>query len=367
MTTPTGLPSNSAKEQATAKSTSPQSKIGVLMPSWIGDACMATPALHALRQTFPDAELVGLMRPVIAEMLADGPTPFDQQILFEKKSRPGLATRWGLVPLVRQARLDTFVLLTNSFWSAMLAKLSGARRTVGYARDGRGWLLSEPVPAARDTHGYVRSSPVDCYLELVQRLGCEGSDRQMRLGISPADERSADSLWHLLDFDIGHPTLVINSNAATDDGRVWPASRVLELSQTVAEQLGWQVLLHCGRGERQVANDIAMRANHPRIGSMGAVDDLPLGLTKAVMRRAHMVVTTDSGPRHIATAMGRTVLTLYGTTTPDWTRTYNVPEIEIVAPDVPSSDTLTPRIHHLGVARVFGEIQRTSQRLKTAA
>ncbi len=89
------------------------------------------------------------------------------------------------------------------------------------------------------------------------------------------------------------------------------------------------MLLHCGPGEREAADAIASRINHPRVQSMGRAKSLPLGLTKAVMERASVVVSTDSGPRHIAVALDRPVISLFGPTDPVWTRTYNVTETEM--------------------------------------
>jgi heptosyltransferase-2 len=85
-------------------------------------------------------------------------------------------------------------------------------------------------------------------------------------------------------------------------------------------------LLHCGPKERESANRIVSELQHPSIASMGIWEDLPIDLSKAVLRRADLVVSTDSGPRHMAVALNRPVVTLFGPTDPAWTHTYNRPE-----------------------------------------
>lgn len=306
---------------------------------------MATPTLRAVRSGFPDVELVGVMRPVMVELLA-GTSMLDSHLLFEKSKRDGLPTRVGLVSALRAAKLDAMVLLTNSLWSAAAAKLAGIRRIVGYNRDVRGWLLTEriavpqvlvpqvAVTGAVGTAGRLAEPPtIDYYLGLAEHIGCDISDRRSQLAVTPDESRIADDLWRSCQFDLATPTIVINNNAALEQSRLWPIEKVQELAKKIAQE-GYQVLLHCGPSERERANQIAAEVNHPLVASMGQSKDLPIGLTKAVLARAKAVVTTDSGPRHIAVALNRPVISLFGPTDPFNTRTYNLSET-VLAADLP--------------------------------
>jgi heptosyltransferase-2 len=144
----------------------------------------------------------------------------------------------------------------------------------------------------------------------------------------------ADELWNSCQFDLAVPTVVINSNSATEQARLWPAAKVQELATTLANEHSYQVLLHCGPAERELANRLAAEVNHPAVASMGRARNLPIGLTKAVLARACAVVSTDSGPRHVAVALNRPVISLFGPTDPLGTRTYNLTET-ILAADLP--------------------------------
>lgn len=314
---------------------SKRQRIGIFLPTWVGDVVMATPTLRAMRLGFPDSELVGVLRPVIADLLA-GTTLLDSQLLFDKKKRPGLPTRFGLISSLRAARLDAIVLLTNSLWTAAVAKLAGIPRIVGYNRDARGWLLTDALaaPKSDSTEKTPVIPTIDYYMRLADYLGCEISDRRSQLAITPDECRMADELWSLSHFDSAIPTIVINSNSATEQARLWPATKVQELAKTLANEHAYQVLLHCGPAERELANRLADEVNHPRIASMGHATDLPIGLTKSVLARASAVVSTDSGPRHIAVALNRPVISLFGPTDPLGTRTYNLTET-ILATDLP--------------------------------
>ncbi|MCA9127199.1 MAG: glycosyltransferase family 9 protein [Planctomycetales bacterium] len=343
--------------------------IGVLMPTWIGDACMATPALRALRSGFPHARLVGVMRPVVGDLMSGlqtncGQRCFDQVVCFQKT----MLGRLHLAIRLRKERMDVALLLTNSFWSAAAMRLAGARRIVGYARDARRLLLTDPV----HTNDRVDQLPlVDSYLRLTSWLGCDTRERRMTLAVSEDARRQADELWTDLQFDLSRPTLVLNNSSASDPGRVWSADRVLELAKRVANELDWQVLLHCGPAERQSANAIAQRAGDVRIASMGAssngvVRHLPVSLSKAVLERADLVLTSDSGPRHMAVALDRKVITLYGSTTPNATQTYNMPEYPLLAPSGANNGTANS-INQINVEAVMQQIRCLAQCRRQAA
>ena len=101
--------------------------LGIFLPNWVGDAVMATPALRALRRRFgPHARLVGVMRPAVAETLA-GTSWLDQQLIFDPRPRKGTQrplSTWQLIRALRAQQLDTVLLLTNSFRTALLARAS---------------------------------------------------------------------------------------------------------------------------------------------------------------------------------------------------------------------------------------------------
>ena len=111
-------------------------------------------------------------------------------------------------------------------------------------------------------------------------------------------------------------------------------AKVRELARRLANEHACQVLLHCGPAERELANRVVDEVNHPAVASMGRALELPIGLTKAVLARAYAVVSTDSGPRHVAVALNRPVISLFGPTDPHGTRTYNMTET-ILAADLP--------------------------------
>lgn len=326
---------------------------------------MATPALKALRHGFPNAKVVIVARPVVADLLSGLEQPeygqlFDEAIVFQKGS---LSARLSLASELRNAKLDAFVLLTNSLWTAAVARLGRTGACVGYNRDGRGWMLSEKVAVPSPPGDADRIPQIDYYLNLLDAIGCQATDKRTVLAIADRDAQSADELWQELGWDDATPTLIINNNAATQPDRMWPADRVLELAKFVAQSMDWNVLLHCGPGERATANAVATRADDARIGSMGRRDMLPIGLSKAVLRKAALVVSSDSGPRHMAIACDRPVVSLFSATEPHWTTSYNEPELTIRSPK--GSDGRA-RMSDISLEHVIDAVKKVAESLPIA-
>jgi heptosyltransferase-2 len=112
--------------------------IAIFLPNWLGDLVMATPMLRAVRRHFgAEARLIGVLRPHLADVLA-GTHWLDEQWLFNPRAKRPQWRHWALIHRMRQRRIDTALLLPNSFRAAILARLGGAKHRVGYGRYGRG-------------------------------------------------------------------------------------------------------------------------------------------------------------------------------------------------------------------------------------
>lgn len=128
-------------------------KIAVFLPNWLGDVAMATPALRAMRRHFgPDARMVGILRPYLADVLA-GTSWLDEQWFFDPRSNDRLRRAAAIARRMRAEKFDMAVLMTNSFRTAWLAWRSGAEQRIGYVRYGRGPLLTGKLyPRRGPTH-----------------------------------------------------------------------------------------------------------------------------------------------------------------------------------------------------------------------
>lgn len=321
--------------------------LAVFLPNWIGDAVMATPTLRALRTRYASTHtIIGVGRPGAIDVLT-GTELVDDAIEFDPKSkRRQLRTR-SVIRQLRRVRPDMAVLLTNSWRTALVARLGGARRRFGYAREGRGWLLSDPLAPERQDGKYVPGSVVDYYLQLAAATGCAIDSLAMQLTTSPDDERRADDVLDRLGASAETRLVVVNNGGAFGAAKLWPTTHFAALSRRIAENHRARVVVLCGPAERDMARDICQQANHRHVVGLHD-DELSLGLSKALVRRAELMVTTDSGPRHFAAAFDTPVVTLFGPTHIAWSENYHAraTHLQLRVDCGPCQQRTCPLSHH---------------------
>ena len=321
--------------------------VAVVCPNLIGDTVMATPTFRAIRAGFPSSRVVAVVRPGVAPVLDGGPW-FDDRLLCDHRDGNPEYHPHAVALKLKAERVETVVLLPNSFRSALLAWRAGARRRVGYSRGGRSLLLTDRLRPPHDRWGRFTPTPiVDYYLALARHLGCPVGSLRTDLHTTSSDEQTADLAFAALGLVRGAPVVCLNTGGAFGPAKAWPEEHFAALARRLATESGVGVLVLCGPGERGAARGIVAKADHPGVVSL-ADQPLSLGLSKACVRRSSLLVTTDSGPRHFAPAFGVPVLTLFGPTHIAWTRTYHPLSFHILNPvDCgPCQRPVCPEGHH---------------------
>jgi len=337
-----------------------EKRILVVLPTWVGDFVMATPALRAIRGRFPDADITFLMNSNLRE-LVEGGDWMDECIEWPPGS-------WGeLRRTLRSRRFELAVVLPNSFRSAFIAWLSGAKQRVGYSRDGRSFLLTDPievrnrVPRWWELHDgstikmgarlparlapYRPTPLVDYYADLAEAIGCERPDDRLELFTTPPCEAA---IRRRLGSGPGSrgPTIVISPGAKFGASKCWMPQRYAEVADRLVEARDATISVTCGPREESIARTIGSAMRKPAV----VMDDplLSLGELKSLIRRCDLWIGNDAGPRHIAKAFGVPVVTVFGPTHPDWTST-SYPNERIVRIDVdcgPCQQRICPLGHH---------------------
>jgi heptosyltransferase II len=338
--------------------------IVVFCPSLIGDTVMATPVFRALRRGYPDAKLTAVLRPNVAPVL-DGTEWFDETVLFHPRGKQREHRATAVVKRLRAERHDVAVLLPNSFRSAWITWLAGVERRVGYDRYARGLLLTDRLQPPRDAAGKLLPCPiVEYYLALLRPLGCPSDGVRLELATTAADEAAADAACQALGVSLEHGLVCLNNGGAFGPAKSWPNESYGTLARRLADELGVSVVVLCGPAEREAARKVVELADHPKVVSL-ADQPLSLGLSKAFVRRATLLITTDSGPRHFAAALGTPVISLFGPTRIEWTRTNFPHAVHLYhpVPCGPCQRPVCPQRHHncmtlLAPDRVFEAARR---------
>lgn len=346
--------------------------IAVFLPNWLGDLVMATPMLRAIRRHFgPQARIVGIMRPYLADVLGGTDWLDDQWYFNPRAEQPKLQHR-AVIYRMRHVQFDLAILAPNSIRAAMMAWLGGAKERIGYARYGRGPLLTHKLESPR-AHGRMVDYPmVDYYLKLASAAGCPPESPQLELALRPEDHRSADQVWRNLGLRTDGRVIALNSSGAYGAAKLWPTEYFAELAQRIVDRLDYDVLVTCGPGERGIAREIVQLADRPRVTSM-ADQSMSLGTAKACLARTHLLVSTDSGPRHIAAAFGKPVITLYGPMLPIWSENPTVHAVNLMLEldCIGCQNRVCPLGHHrcmrgISVDTVYGEVARLAEENRSA-
>ncbi len=335
----------------------------VVCPSWVGDVVMATPALTRLRRERPGAYIGALVRPGL-DRLVEGCGLFDEVHV----DRPtGVLGPKRVASRLRPRRYESALLLTNSFSSALVARIAGIPERFGYIRDARGGLLTRGLRPARRGRAYAVVPAIDSYWRLVDAYLCggEGQERAPEgvlptLGVSDRQEQQARAMLDALGLSPDTRYAVLIPGASKAHKR-WPADRFAQVADHLARAHGLEVLVSAGPGEedlaRQVVDRAPMRAHALTGGDLGSL--------KALIRGCALLVGNDTGPRHIACAFARPTVTLFGPTDHRWTTIRGLDRQALVLADptlggdeVADDFPERCRIDRIEVARVIEAIDR---------
>lgn len=297
----------------------------IFLPNWVGDVVMSTPVIRAMRSLLSDrAQLIGVAHPRVMDVLS-GNAWFDALIPYARDAADRRHRFWPVVRQLRRANLETAVILPNTPHHAALALLAGARRRVGYNRRGRGLLLTTRLAPLKQGGAFVPCSTLDYYLDLALAAGCVSPSRDMELFTTEAEELSADAVWKAQDWSASDRIVAINNGGAFGPAKRWPDEYAIEIARRIGTIPGCRALFICGPDEQAFAARAAADAGAASLAGY----DIGLGLTKAGLKRCALLVTTDSGPRHMAAAFGVPVITLFGPTDERWSDTGYQKEIQL--------------------------------------
>ena len=291
--------------------TLPPKRILVRVPTWIGDAVMATPVFRALRAAHPEAEIVLEGRPVLEELLRGLPS-FDR---FLPDPGGGLRAMLARARGLREHGFDWAVLLPDSQRAVLGPFLARIPRRVGYARDPlRRLLLSEALAPPREGRKRLPIPMTERYLRISRQLGCPDRGSELELAVDPAEAERCETRLRELGAAPETPILVVTPGASFGASKLWPPEHFASACDGIARRLGLLPVLAPGPMELAIAQRIAAAARE-RI--LALVDPPPtLEQVKALVARSRLVLTNDTGPRHIAVALDRPTVVVMGPTDP---------------------------------------------------
>ncbi|MCL4794661.1 MAG: lipopolysaccharide heptosyltransferase II [Bryobacteraceae bacterium] len=288
-------------------------RILVRATNWVGDAVMSLPALAAVRARFPEAHIAVLARPWVADLYRH--EPFASGIIPYQPGGGwnGWRARRTMANNLRERNFDCALLLQNAFDAALIAWLAKIPRRIGYARDGRGLLLTDAI--ARPRRGALPPHESFYYLELLRSVGwveavpaealirLEGRFRAREAGA----RRWAEEGW-------SGPVIGVSPGAAYGNAKRWLPERFAEAAARVARAAGARVALFGSGAEKDVAESIRLDLENRGVEARNFAGATSLGEFIERAAACSLVLTNDSGAMHIASALEVPTVTVFGAT-----------------------------------------------------
>ena len=312
--------------------TEKKKNILIVKPSALGDIIMALPALSALRKSFPLARISWLVRPEFADILRTHPL-VDEVILFDRKF---LGKAWhnikalsGIFALIRKLRsrhFDLTVDLQGLFRTAGLCWLSGCKKRFGMA-DGREFatiFYNNKVTCSSDSIHMV-----DYYLKVAQAAGGDISRIDFAIAENPQAHQTVDSLLKKNNVSGNNYVVLMPGSAHLD--KCWPAERFAAVADKIKNDFGFSVVAVGSPSEKPLCDKLKAAAKSQVVNLAGQTSISEL---VSLVSGAKLAITNDTGPGHIAVALGVEVVFLFGPSNPARIGPYKKDDSFIaVAPD----------------------------------
>lgn len=282
-------------------------KIVVRAPNWIGDAILSLPVISSLKQSRPDAQVWIAAHDWVKDLFSLN-LGIEGAISLSQKTH--LKHLTGSAQELKKHEFDAGLLLTNSFSSALLFYLARIPQRWGYAREGRQILLTRSVPVKNSDAVYHQ---VQFYLELISGLGMKPSPPSLALPLTPEEKQLARETFLSCGVDFNRPLVMLNPGAHYGPAKRWPASKFGELAEILCARHSAEILIIGSSDEGQLAKTIASFMTKPPVVLTGKTS---LRLLAGIIAHADIFITNDSGPMHMANALGRPLVAIFGPTDP---------------------------------------------------
>lgn len=286
----------------------PPQNIIVRMPNWLGDAVMATPVLEDLRHHWKHAKITVMCLGHMTPLFAEDPH-VDEVIGFQRPSGWLSHQQHGaIIDSLRLGKYDLGVLLTNSFSSAWWFYRGHVKNRIGYTGHWRSLLLDQavPYPVNRDTQHLVIT-----YKMLLEPLGIPLTQSAPRLYITKEEQQAARDL--LTKCGIGPKQMIvgINPGAAYGSAKCWLPDRFRAVTEKLLENPNVAVVYFGDRSGAPLVQEICQGMPERVVNLAGKTNIREL---MALIQTCQIFLTNDSGPMHIASAVGTPLLALFGST-----------------------------------------------------
>ncbi len=280
----------------------------VRMPNWIGDLVMSTPVLADLRTRFPTAKITAMTREPLGILLQEDPH-VDELFSFHKVNTFGRHDeKRRIIEKLREGKYDLGVLLTNSFSSAWWFWQGKVQKRLGFSANARGWFLSKAVQFPEERkHQHI----VLTYKKLLEPLGIAISSTPPKLYLLPEEIEHVKQVLTSFDIPLDRPLIGINPGAAYGSAKCWLPERFRQVALEILDKTDASVLFFGDGNGISLVKEICSGLPSRIYNLAGKTSLRELA---SIISLCNVLLTNDSGPMHIAAALGTKIVALFGST-----------------------------------------------------
>lgn len=303
--------------QSLSLSISPKHII-VRMPNWLGDLVMATPILTDLRHHWPEAKITAMCQGVLSTVIQGDPHINEVMSFKRPKGWLNRQTHQDLVIPLRKGQFDLGVLMTNSLSSAYWFWRGNVQHRIGYATHGRSLLLDHPIPFPKERES---QHLVMTYKMLLEPLGIPVSQTPPRLYLTKDEQQAAKEKLSGYGVQASDLLIGINPGAAYGSAKCWLPERFKQLCNHLLDHPKFKIVFFGDKAGAPLVQEICAGLPSNRIIDMAGKTTLRELI--ALIQCCHLFLTNDSGPMHVASALGIPLIALFGSTSDVATSPYN--------------------------------------------
>jgi heptosyltransferase-2 len=280
-------------------------KILIIRTDRIGDVILTTPAIKALRQSFPHSFIAMMVSPLTKDIVEGNPY-LDEVIVYDKKGKDkGIFSFWRFVSNLKKKNFDISLNFHTKKRVNLISYLAGIKQRIGYDNNKFSFLLTKRL---KDTRIEGKRHEAQYCLDVLKEIGINSQDLQLFMPLKDSSEKWAEKILKENNIGAADILIAIHPDASCPSKR-WPIERFSQLSNRLIEEKNFKVAIISGKKDSYIVKMVKRYLRYPVIDLSGQTSVSQLA---SLLKRARLLISNDSGPVHIASAVGTPVIAIFG-------------------------------------------------------
>ncbi|MDD2731209.1 MAG: lipopolysaccharide heptosyltransferase II [Candidatus Portnoybacteria bacterium] len=304
-----------------------EKRIIIFNVNWVGDVLFSTAVVRNVRRNFPDSYICCAVPSRCYQVLKGNPNIDEIMIYDDKERQKSLFAKFDFVKALRYKQFDMAILLHGSMTRALLCRLADIPERIGYDTKKRGFILTKKIPLPKKDSLHR----IDYYLNIIEKAGLRIEDRYLEFFVDEEDMAFVDNFLEKNGIPSERQLIIGINPGGNWMPKRWPRENWVSLVKLLSERLGADIIITGGRQDQQLAGKIREESNYKPLIACGVFN---LKQSAALFKKIGVFISADSGPMHIANAVGaKHIIALFGPTDPLITGPFPLKNVKLLQKD----------------------------------